>query len=356
MNKGEISMSTMKSKSLTAAICLFLALPMVCSASACAREIVDMTGRNVSVPDTIKKVYAPSPYGTYIMYAVDPTLLAGLIFPLKEEDTKYLHRRVQGLPVIGSLFGQGQTANIEGLLKAKPDLLLMWSDRKSPNSPKAEETLKKLGIPHAYAAAGSLSDYPDVFLFLGRLLNREVRAKKLSDYSRKILAGVDAAVKRIPEAKRPKVYYAEGPDGLKTECDDSIHVELLKRAGDTDVHRCHTASHKGMEHISLEQVMLYDPDVILVQEKLFFDKVFTDPAWKRIRAVRQGRVYLIPRTPFNWFDRPPSFMRILGLQWLMSRLYPKEYPVDMVKEAQYFYRLFLGVEVSDQEMRRIIDK
>jgi len=96
--------------------------------------------------------------------------------------------------------------------------------------------------------------------------------------------------------------------------------------------------------------------VILVQERLFFDKVFKDPAWKRIRAVRQGRVYLIPRTPFNWFDRPPSFMRILGLQWLMSRLYPKEYPVDMVKEARNFYRLFLGVEVSDREIRRIVGR
>jgi iron complex transport system substrate-binding protein len=349
-------MSIVRSISITAALCLFLALPLVCSGGAGAREIVDMTGRNVVVPDTIKKVYAPSPYGTYIMYAVDPTLMAGLISPLKEEDKKYLHEGVHGLPVIGSLFGQGQTANIEVLLKAKPDLLLMWSDKKSPARQKTEESLKKMGIPHVYAVAGSLSDYPDTFLFLGKLLNREKRARKLSDYSRQILSGVDAAVRRIPEGNRPKVYYAEGVDGLKTECDDSIHVELLKRAGDTDVHRCHTASHMGLEKISPEQVMLYDPDVIIAQEKLFFDKVFTDPAWKRIRAVRQGRVYLIPRTPFNWFDRPPSFMRILGLQWLMSRLYPRGYPVDIVKEARNFYRLFLGVEVSDREMRRIIGR
>lgn len=347
-------MSTLMSKSITAALCLFLALPMVCSGVAGAREIADMAGRNVSVPDTIKKVYAPSPYGTYIMYAVDPALLAGLIFPLKEEDKKYLHKNVQRLPVIGSLFGQGQTANIEVLLQAKPDVLLMWSDKKSPASQKTEETLKKMGIPYVYATAGSLSDYPDAFQFLGTLLNREKRAKKLSDYSRRVLSGVDAAVKRIPKEKRPKVYYAEGVDGLKTECDDSIHVELLKRAGDTDVHRCHTASHMGLEKISPEQVMLYDPDVIIVQEKLFFDRVFTDPAWQRIRAVRQGRVYLIPRTPFNWFDRPPSFMRILGLQWLMNRLYPKEYPVDIVREGRDFYRLFLSVEVSAQEMRKIM--
>jgi iron complex transport system substrate-binding protein len=331
-------------------------LGAVFSGSAGAREITDMTGRKVTVPDSIRKVYAPTPYGSYIMYAVAPDMLAGLIFPLKEEDKKYLHKRVRGLPVIGGLFGQGQTANIEVLLKAKPDVLLMWSDGKSPVNQKMEETLKKMGIPYAYATAGSLSDYPDALMFLGTLLNREKRAKKLSDYSRRVLSGVDAALKRIPEENRPKVYYAEGVDGLKTECDDSIHVELLKRAGDTDVHRCHTASHMGLEKISPEQVMLYDPDVIIVQEKLFFDRVFTDPAWQRIRAVRQGRVFLIPRTPFNWFDRPPSFMRILGLQWLMNRLYPKEYPVDMVREAREFYRLFLDIEVSAREMRKIMGK
>ncbi|NVN92120.1 MAG: ABC transporter substrate-binding protein [Desulfuromonadales bacterium] len=339
-----------------AIVIVFLAMIVMGKGSAVAREIVDMSGRKVVVPDSIKKVYAPAPYGAYILYAVDPTMMSGLIFPLKEEDKHYLHKSVRDLPVIGGLFGQGQTANIEVLLKTKPDALLMWSDKKSPINPKMEENMKKLGIPYAYATAASLSDYPDVFLFLGRFLNREKRAKKLSDYSRRVLSSVDAAVKRVPEGKRPKVYYAEGVDGLQTECDDSIHVELLKRAGDTDVHRCHTASHMGMEKISLEQIMIDDPDVILVQEKLFFEKVFKDPAWQRIRAVRQGKVFLIPRTPFNWFDRPPSFMRILGLQWVTNLLYPKEYPLDVIREAREFYRLFLGVEVSEQDMHRIMGK
>jgi iron complex transport system substrate-binding protein len=47
-------------------------------------------------------------------------------------------------------------------------------------------------------------------------------------------------------------------------------------------------------------------------------------------------------------------MRIIGLKWLTSILYPKEYQIDIVKEARGFYRLFLGVEVSNEEMRQII--
>jgi iron complex transport system substrate-binding protein len=34
------------------------------------REIVDMSGRKVTVPDHITRLYAPSPYGAYLMYAL----------------------------------------------------------------------------------------------------------------------------------------------------------------------------------------------------------------------------------------------------------------------------------------------
>jgi iron complex transport system substrate-binding protein len=319
-----------------------------------AREITDMAGRKVTVPDTIKKAYAPSPYGSYIMYAIAPDMLAGLIFPIKEEDKRYLNESVQDLPVIGGLFGQGQTANIETLLKAKPDVIVIWAGKRSPVNEKTEEVMKRINIPHVYVTVDNLSDYPDAFLFLGRLLKREKRAEQLSAYCRKTLSGVTGVVSGIPANKRPKVYYSEGTDGLSTECNDSIHVQLLELAGDVDVHRCHTSSHKGFEKLSPEQVMLYNPDVIIAQEKVFYDKVFRDARWQRVKAVREGRVYLVPRHPFNWFDRPPSFMRFIGLKWLMSRLYPDRYRIDIVREARDFYRLFLGVDVSDAEIRKII--
>ena len=343
-----------KSIQIFSATALLLLLAVCAAAAVEAGTITDMKGRKVTLPDPLRKVYAPSPYGSYIMYSVDPSLLAGLIFPIREEDKKYFPQVVRALPVIGSLFGQGQAANIEVLLKARPDLLIMWATDKSAINQKTEESLKKLNIPFAYAVAGSLADYPEVYLFLGKVLKREKRTKQLSLYCKNTLEEIKGVVNRVPPGKRPSVYYAEGMDGLSTECDDSIHVELLKLTGDRDVHRCHTSCHKGFEKVSLEQVMLYKPDVIIAQEKVFFDKVFKDPAWRNVKAVREKRVYLIPRHPFNWFDRPPSFMRILGLKWLTSILYPGEYKVDIIKEAKDFYRLFLGVELSAEEMRQVI--
>jgi len=89
---------------------------------------------------------------------------------------------------------------------------------------------------------------------------------------------------------------------------------------------------------------------------MFTDKVYQDPAWAQVKAVKDHKVYLIPRTPLNWFDRPPSFMRFLGLDWLTNRLYPKAYPVDIVKETKAFYQTFLGATLTDHDVQEILQQ
>jgi iron complex transport system substrate-binding protein len=319
-----------------------------------AMEITDMKGRKVMVPDTIKKLYAPSPYGAFMMYAIAPDLMSGLIFEPREEDKQYLNKYLRDLPVIGSLSGETQAANLEVLLKNKPDVLILWMGKDTQVGDKMQKTMDTLNIPYVCVVVDSMADYPEAFRFLGKLLKREKRTAQLAAYCAKAMADVSALANKIPTNQKPKVYYAEGTDGLSTECNDSIHVEILRIAGDVDVHRCHTSNHKGFEKVSLEQVMLYNPDVIVAQEKMFYDKVYKDTAWQQIKAVKNGKVYLIPKTPFNWFDRPPSFMRFIGLKWLASLIYPKEYKLDINKETKFFYSGFLGVELSDRNLQEIL--
>jgi iron complex transport system substrate-binding protein len=316
-----------------------------------AGEIVDMAGRRVTIPDVIRTAYAPSPYGFTMLYSVAPEKLAGLMSPLREEDRKYLHPVIHGKPVIGRL------KNLEALAKAKPDVIIVWGDKKNPIHKPSEDALAKLGIPFVYVTVGGLADLPDypaAYEFLGKLLGKEDHTTLESVYCRNTLREIEAVVGKISKERRPRVYLAEGKDGLRTECDDSLHVHLLKLAGDLDVHRCHTSCHKGYEPVTLEQVSAYNPDVIIVQDRNFFENVRKDPAWSKIKAVKEGRVYLIPKQPFNWFDRPPSFMRILGLKWLMTRLYPDDYRIDLIGETVDFFKLFLSVDITPEEAEKLI--
>jgi len=306
-----------------------------------AGEITDMAGRKVQVPETIGSVYSVSPPATCMVYAVDQELVAGLNYPVRAEERPYMSERMKNQPVIGGWFGQGQTPNLETLMQVKPDIILVWQQQISATSQKIEETLKPLGFPVVFIRIDRLQDYPKAFDFMGKLLNREKRCAALAGYARETLNMLDALQAKVPDDQKISVYYAEGADGLRTDCSASIHAELIPLCGGRNVHVCDARDIFGMESISAEQVIGYNPQVILAREPAFFDLVYKDARWQNIRAVRDRRIYRIPRSPFDWFDRPPSFMRLLGARWLMNLLHPDLYPVNMVEETQKFYQLFL---------------
>ncbi len=316
-----------------------------------SKEITDMLGRSVVVPDEPKRVYGPAPFATFAIYAIDPTLLAGWIFSINKDDYDYMHPHTKNLPFIGRIFGGSSSANIEVLMANDPDLVVMWQGMLEYN-PKEAELLEKLKTPYIYVDERSLSSYPQIFRFLGEVLSREERGEKLATYAEEIFAKTTKALEKSNH--RPKIYYAQGVDGLATECDDSIHVHLLKIAGDVNIHRCNTTSHKGFEKISMERVLEYNPDVILIQDEIFFRDIYNSALWSQLDAVKNRRVYLIPRAPFNWFDRPPSFMRIMGLEWLMHTIYPDEYSLDLQSRTREFYKLFMGVDLSQAQLDHVL--
>ena len=211
------------------------------------KTVTDMFNKEVEIPSTVKKIYAPSPYGSLALYTMDSSLLAGWIFTIDSKNYPYLSKNMQTLPIIGRVFGTGQKTNLEVLLSQHPDLILMWSHN-DEISQKEEEQLKLLNSPIIYVKEKDLFDYPKVFRFLGNTLNLEKRGEELASYTQNIFDKVDETLKRIPN-ERPKVYYAQGLDGLATECNNSIHVELLQIAGDVNIHRCQTSSHQGFQKI-----------------------------------------------------------------------------------------------------------
>lgn len=333
---------------------IFLFTAIVSHAS--AREVTDMTGRRIVVPDKIDRAFAVSPPGTYLIYAVDHSVIAGLNFPLRESEKRYMAKSCRTLPVIGGMVGQGRNINQEVLLASRPDVIVIWAGSNRAVAKNYEEMFTRMKIPWFNVRLDALKDYPEAILSMGELLGRKERAAQLNAYADRSLKQVTAATAGIPDASRPRIYYAEGTDGLSTEPKGSMHTELIELCGGVNVHKAKSDDSYGygMDKVTLEQVMLYDPDIMLIKEKAFCAKVFHDPRWKRIRAVRDKRCYLIPSGPFNWFDRPPSFMRLLGAKWLVSILHPGRLPVDMVRETKTFYRLFLRANLSDGEARELL--
>ena len=104
----------------------------------------------------------------------------------------------------------------------------------------------------------------------------------------------------------------------------------------------------------MEQLYIWDPDVILLSEKEAYDEATTDDMWSMLRAVEEGRVYLVPSEPYSFIDAPPATNRIIGIYWLGNLLYPDLYPVDIVEKTIEYYNLYYGYGLTEEHAREIL--
>ena len=315
----------------------------------------DMFGDKNEIKSDIQKIYASSPILLYSLYAVDKTKIVGLNFPFSEGEAKYLDEKTINLPILGGWFGQGKTPNSEMILQMKPDVILLTNTSRKLGEDKIKAFLGGAkNIPLIYLKSDSLEELVDSFSYIGKLTNQEKRAKELQEYGTNVLNLAKEI--SLKANKKPKVYYAEGKNGLETECDTSLHSELITLAGADNVHKCKETNPFGKQSINFEQVLQYNPEIILVYEKEFFQNIYKDSKWKHITAVKNKQVYFLPKGPFSWFDRPPSFMRLLGLKWLLSVFYPEVYQLNIYQEAKEFYSLFLDMPLSHEQLNEIMGK
>lgn len=277
----------------------------------------DMYGEKSEIKNNIQKIYASNPILLYTLYAIDKTKIAGLNFPFNENEAKFLDEKTKNLPVIGGWFGQGKTPNSEMILQINPDVILLSDTTKKLGEEKIKASLGGAkNIPLVYIKSNSLEELVESFSYIGKLVHQEERAKELEKYGNDTLNLAKELSQKV--SKKPKIYYAEGKNGLETECNTSIHSELITLSGAINVHNCEDSSSYGKVAINFEQVLSYNPEIILVYDKNFYQQIYKDSKWQHIDAVKNKKVYFLPFGPFSWFDRPPSFMKILGLKWILS--------------------------------------
>lgn len=304
--------------------------------SAEARTITDDFGRVVAIPEKITKIYSPSPPQTITISAFDPTLVAGLNFPFKPDQKPYVGIAASR-PVVGGYFGQGNTPNLELLASLKPDVILMWGN--TTGSDIQLKQLSTLGIPVLMVRNESINDLLSEFDLLGRLTGNTKRARELIAYTKETLGLIKSLQNKVKARKDVRYYFAEGLDGMSSECEGSRHLEPFTYAGGKDAINCKSISNYGMEKMSMEQIILADPDVIIAMEPSFVESTQTNPKWKMLRAVKMGHVLTVPNVPFNYISRPPSLARLMGIRWLIHAFYPDLIaPID--QEKKRFEKLF----------------
>lgn len=326
---------------------LLLALP------AQARVIVDSAGRSVEIPETVSTVFASGPPASILVYIMKPDALTGWPRALRPEERAYIAAPYRDLPETGRLTGRGGETNLERVLQIAPDLIIDFGSVRDTYVDLANRVQAQTGIPYILID-GRFENTPEALRLLGDVLGVPERGAALAADVEGTFARIDAMLHEVPQAARPGVYLARGPEGLETGMKGSINTEIIERAGGRNVADDGGAT-RGLVQASMEQVIVANPEVIVTWDPNFYGGVFDDPLWQGIDAVRSGRVYLSPTAPFGWIDRPPSLNRMMGLIWMAGLLYPDRWDGDLRAETRDFYAQYYHVDLSDAELGRLLE-
>ena len=311
----------------------------------------------MTVPDPITKVYCTSPMGTNLMYMLAPELLVGWNVTPTALEKKYIPEELRPVVGLGGWYGKNTTGNVEEIVKRAPDVAFDLGDLDEAAISEVDRIQGLINIP-VIMVDGDLVDSGSALRYIGTLLGVEDRAEELAKYCDDVIEEAQEISAKLADADKVRVYYAEGMKGLNTDPTGSSHTEVLDLVGGRNVADVELESGYGMSPVSLEQVLAWDPEVILVasdpaEESNVYEQITTSGDWATITAVKNHQVYQIPRGPFDWFDRPPCISRILGVRWLGNLLYPDLYDYDMKAEIKEFYKVFYHLELTDAQLQEL---
>lgn len=321
------------------------------------REITDMAGRKVTVPaaENIESVFSAGPVAAIFLYMVAPDKLLGWNYELNDVEKSIILDKYQDLPN----FGMGDAVNYEAVIAANPTIAI--------NSGKINDTMvsdcdalsESLGIP-VVAVDNELNNSAEAFRFMGELLGVEDHAEELAQYAEQVFTDINA-LSDIPEEKKVSVYFGNGEDSLETAPRGSQHAQILDAINAVNVADLELGDGSRVQ-ISAEQLLAWDPDVIVVNGEPKADKsgnsaaedILSNPDYASLKAVQDQKVYGTPNASFSWVDRPAGPNRLIGMRWFSALIYPEYIKCDINEEIHKFFDLFYHVDLSDEQLENVL--
>src|SRR5262245_23410247 len=326
-----------------------LAAATLAPRAARAAAVTDGAGRSVLVPARVERVFPAGPPAAIFLYTLAPELLLGWPRANRPQEREFLLPDVGGRPEVGRITGRGNTANLEVVLALKPDLILDVGSVNPTYVSLADRVQQQTGIPYALLD-GRFDGIPLGYRTLGDLIGRRDQGEALARNAEDTVKTITQRISGVPPERRPRVYYARGPRGLETGLGGSINVETIELLAQNVA----GGTRGGLANVSIEQVLLWNPDVIITIDQDFAATVLSDPTWAPVAAVRARRVHLSPKLPFGWVDFPPSVNRLIGLWWLGKILYPDLFPEDLRELTREFYARYYHVTPDAAQIERVL--
>lgn len=312
----------------------------------------DSVGREVEVPRDISRIAPSGAFAQMYLFAIAPDYFVGLASDWSAEAAEFLDAAYLELPVLGQLYGTADL-NLEELAAADPQIIIDVGEPKSTIVEDMDALSEQLGIPAVHITA-SLSDSGNAFRKLGELLGLEDEAEALAAYCESIYASTLELMENVGEDKVSLVYCL-GDTGLNVLSEGSFHSEAINIMSNNAAVTENPSSKGTGDEIDIEQLLLWDPDVIMFAPGSIYETVADDAAWQELTAIKNGAYYEVPNGPYNWMGSPPSVNRYLGLIWAGSILYPDFAEYDLYEKVSEYYDLFYHCQITTEQFDALVN-
>lgn len=320
------------------------------------RTVTDMAGRQVTLPaqgTTYATLGGPLSQLPYIFGAGDQVIAMseGGNSSLMQE----LDPAVKDKPIVRTC---SSNTNIEELLKANPSAVIAFMTDGQLVEAKTE-------IPVIYYLSTMSDDFDGLqeqITVFGKVFDNPEAAERYNTYLDNTLSLIRDRVGSIPPEDRKTVFLGEGQDHLASVGGDTfVSRSIMEAAGIRNAVEDIQSSkgkevglHVGFAEISMEHIIMADPDIILIDTGSPED-LYQARQWQEIAAVKNKQVYVRPSGLFTW-SRPSAESAVLFPLWLAVTAYPERFSdISLHDEVKRFYKEIFGVELSDTAAARIID-
>ena len=347
---------------MTKRIAFILALSLLFSLTGCGRTaattettapttvFTDDCGRTVAVPEQISRIVASGPLAQIMLYTIAPDMLVGLASRWSSSAEGIVPEQYLALPYFGQLYNTANL-NVEELALADPQVIIDLG-RVMPSGTEDMNTLQQqTGIPTVFLAS-SAETMPETYRVLGKLLNRQEKAEQLADFCDRVYSRTLSIMEQVGDRKVTALYI-KGEQGLNVLAKDAVHAETLDLLTNNLAVVNNPSSKGSGNEVTMEQIALWNPELILFDSDSIYDSVSEMDTWKELTAIAAGNYLEVPEGPWNWMGTPPAAQRYLGMIWLTAQLYPEYCDYDAKAEILEFYDLFYHCQLTEQQYTQI---
>lgn len=309
---------------------------------------VDSTGRVIPVPAKIQRIAVTGPLSQIYILPLAGDMLVGVSNAYAEDAALHLPSYILEKTEIGQLYGGKGEMDLEALLAAAPDIVIDIGEAKKTTADDLTALTEQTGIPFIHIDA-TVATAPEAFRTLGRLLGREEKAEELAVWCENTNANISAMMEKVDaDNARKALLYCLGDTGTFVLAEGSFHAETVNMMGHNVAVVEDVVSSGAGNEVDLEQILVWNPEVIVFAPDSCYDSVAAAPQWQSIAAITQGQYYKTPYGPYGWLSSPPAVQRYLGMLWLGQLLYPEYTAYDLQEEVTAYYKLFYSCDLTNE--------